>query len=426
MTRAMLNPLSLESKMFADNLAPVKEAKERFEQLQKQAQDRLKKMGDMDDTSLRNTTPAKVREKKGESSPMAKSKTELLSPSVFNDSGVGNDFQILPQVTPAKNGRPDNLDAKKALKNRGVKSSNNSPLQVKFSDQIQKVNSSWKPRKTMRVSPNRGSQEHRMKVKLALLNDVLRKKEKLRQKVSEPLSTSQQMDTYAQTLRQYTQMAKYKQYDLDLDDYLLKDEFRKEALSIIGSQRAYRKIGNKILRSSERRLPGQSPVASMIKGQNLYLQEQQFKKNYSFLKHVESNKSEDGSRSPSRFPQLELSRLSKDIDTVPQSKQSPKKWRPSNNPNLNDQNDSQRGYLHESLSYKYEKRQSNLDTSRGINDTQNSSIAETSSYNINENLDRLRKIRLERKQVYDKERPQIYRIMDKDFQRNSYKKFNNM
>ena len=52
--------------------------------------------------------------------------------------------------------------------------------------------------------------------------------------------------------------------------------------------------------------------------------------------------------------------------------------------------------------------------------------AETSSYNINENLDRLRKIRLERKQVYDKERPQIYRIMDKDFQRNSYKKFNNM
>lgn len=129
MTRAMLNPLSLESKMFADNLAPVKEAKERFEQLQKQAQDRLKKMGDMDDTSIRNTTtPGKVREKKGESSPLAKSKTELLSPSVFNDSGVGNDFQILPQVTPAKSGRPDNQDAKKAFKNRGVKSSNNSPL----------------------------------------------------------------------------------------------------------------------------------------------------------------------------------------------------------------------------------------------------------------------------------------------------------
>ena len=33
MTRAMLNPLSLESKMFADNLAPIKEEKERFEQM---------------------------------------------------------------------------------------------------------------------------------------------------------------------------------------------------------------------------------------------------------------------------------------------------------------------------------------------------------------------------------------------------------
>jgi len=30
-------------------------------------------------------------------------------------------------------------------------------------------------------------------------------------------------------------MAKYKQYDLDIDDYLFKDEFRREALTIIGS-----------------------------------------------------------------------------------------------------------------------------------------------------------------------------------------------
>ena len=57
------------------------------------------------------------------------------------------------------------------------------------------------------------------------------------------------MDVYSQTLKQYTQMAKYKQYDLDIDDYLFKDEFRREAMSIIGSQKAYRKIGDKILRS---------------------------------------------------------------------------------------------------------------------------------------------------------------------------------
>jgi len=30
-------------------------------------------------------------------------------------------------------------------------------------------------------------------------------------------------------------MAKYKQYDLDIYDYLYKDEFRREALTIIGS-----------------------------------------------------------------------------------------------------------------------------------------------------------------------------------------------
>lgn len=69
-------------------------------------------------------------------------------------------------------------------------------------------------------------------------------------------------------------MAKYKQYDLDLEDYLYKDEFRREALTIIGAQKAFKKTGDKILRSSERRLPGQSPVKSMIKGQNQYLQEQ--------------------------------------------------------------------------------------------------------------------------------------------------------
>ena len=53
--------------------------------------------------------------------------------------------------------------------------------------------------------------------------------------VAEPLSTTQQLDLYNQTLKQYTQMAKYKQYDLDIDDYLFKDEFRREALTIIGS-----------------------------------------------------------------------------------------------------------------------------------------------------------------------------------------------
>ena len=56
-------------------------------------------MGDMDDGSVRNTTTPKIREKKGDTSPVAvinKSKTEFLSTNQFNESGNGNDFQILP------------------------------------------------------------------------------------------------------------------------------------------------------------------------------------------------------------------------------------------------------------------------------------------------------------------------------------------
>jgi hypothetical protein len=61
-------------------------------------------------------------------------------------------------------------------------------------------------------------------------------------------------------------MAKYKKYDIDLDEYLLKDDFRKEALYIIGTQKANRKAGDEIFRNSEKRLPGASPIAAMIRG----------------------------------------------------------------------------------------------------------------------------------------------------------------
>ena len=73
-----------------------------------------------------------------------------------------------------------------------------------------------------------------MKVKQALLNDLLRKKEKLKFKVSDS-QNNQQHEKLSKQLMQYSQMAKYKQYDLQLDQYLLKDEFRKEAMYIIGS-----------------------------------------------------------------------------------------------------------------------------------------------------------------------------------------------
>ena len=82
---------------------------------------------------------------------------------------------------------------------------------------------------------------------------------------------------------QYSQMAKYKQYDLQLDQYLLKDEFRKEAMYIIGSQKAYKQLGDDIFRNQDKRLPGSSPIAAMIKGHNRELSEKQFKKNFAYL-----------------------------------------------------------------------------------------------------------------------------------------------
>jgi hypothetical protein len=49
-TRALLNPLSLESKMFNDNIAPLKEEKLLWEQFQKDQLRRNKRNRDGDDS----------------------------------------------------------------------------------------------------------------------------------------------------------------------------------------------------------------------------------------------------------------------------------------------------------------------------------------------------------------------------------------
>jgi hypothetical protein len=69
-------------------------------------------------------------------------------------------------------------------------------------------------------------------------------------------------------LNWHSTIAKLKTYDLDLDEYLFKEDFKKDALSIIGSQKAYKKVGDEIFKKSERRLPGVSPIAALIKGHN--------------------------------------------------------------------------------------------------------------------------------------------------------------
>jgi hypothetical protein len=66
MTRALLNPLSLESKMFQDNIAPLKEDKLLWEEYQREEQKFLKSnRNDDEGSSARNATPHKLKEKGG-------------------------------------------------------------------------------------------------------------------------------------------------------------------------------------------------------------------------------------------------------------------------------------------------------------------------------------------------------------------------
>lgn len=77
----------------------------------------------------------------------------------------------------------------------------------------------------------------------------------------------------------------YKEKDIELDEHLIRDEFRKIALSIISSQKIFAKIGKETFRQPEdKRLPGISPVTQMIQGNNDPLLFGKYRKNYSYRK----------------------------------------------------------------------------------------------------------------------------------------------
>jgi hypothetical protein len=55
--------------------------------------------------------------------------------------------------------------------------------------------------------------------------------------------------------------------DIELDEYLIKDEFRKNALSIIGSQKMFYDTGKEIL-FEKKKNPSISIVKEIINGKN--------------------------------------------------------------------------------------------------------------------------------------------------------------
>lgn len=63
----------------------------------------------------------------------------------------------------------------------------------------------------------------------------MRKKDKLKSKLNSNSKTNQQLIQISETLKKYQEITKLKKYDIDLDEYLIKDDFRKEALYIIGT-----------------------------------------------------------------------------------------------------------------------------------------------------------------------------------------------
>ena len=80
-------------------------------------------------------------------------------------------------------------------------------------------------------------------------------------------------------------MKNYKEKDIELDEHLIRDEFRKIAISIISSQKIFAKIGKEIFKHPEdKRLPGISPVTQMINGFNDPLLFGKYRKNYSYRK----------------------------------------------------------------------------------------------------------------------------------------------
>ena len=97
-------------------------------------------------------------------------------------------------------------------------------------------------------------------------------------------------------------MKGYKEQDIELDEHLIRDEFRKIAISIISSQKIFSKVGKEIFRQPEdKRLPGISPVTQMILGNNDPLLFGKYEKNYSYRKDFRDSKMTNFNYSVSRM-----------------------------------------------------------------------------------------------------------------------------
>jgi hypothetical protein len=75
---------------------------------------------------------------------------------------------------------------------------------------------------------------------------------------------------------------KFREYEIELLDYMYKDEFKKCAQLIIQAHKANERRGIEIL-NGKQILPGISPITQMIQGMNQQLLDRQYERNFSYL-----------------------------------------------------------------------------------------------------------------------------------------------
>lgn len=89
-------------------------------------------------------------------------------------------------------------------------------------------------------------------------------------------------------IRQYEKIKALKEKDIELDEHILGDEFRKIALQIVSAQKRYSKTGKATFKLPFERtnLPGVSPVSRMINGEAPEMLYKGYRQQYSYRNNI--------------------------------------------------------------------------------------------------------------------------------------------
>jgi hypothetical protein len=131
-------------------------------------------------------------------------------------------------------------------------------------------------------SQNHGQQ---LIIKKAILSDMYKQRQRMTYHLNthrEKLTDAQRQDE-EQKIKLHEEKIRCRELEIELLEYIHRDEFRKCALYIISAQKAHEKRGAEIL-NGRGILPGVSPISQMILGKNQKLMERQYFKNFSYLK----------------------------------------------------------------------------------------------------------------------------------------------